>query len=167
MNQVYSIDELNQMEQDEFVAVLGEVFENTPTIAEYVWQQRPFADSMELHQRMVAVVNDFSPEAQLAFICAHPDLGAKTKMAESSVQEQAGAGLDRLSAEEFDRFQVLNQAYKAKFGFPFIVAVKNHTKESILQAFEQRLQHSVEVERQQALNEIYQITQFRLANIIC
>lgn len=166
MNQKYAIDELNQMSQGEFVAVLGEVFEQTPTIAQQAWEQRPFATLADLHQGMVQVVERFSIDEQLALIRAHPDLGAKAKMAAASVQEQAGVGLDRLTAEEFDQFQRLNQAYKAKFGFPFIVAVKNHTRDSILSAFEQRLNHSVNVERQQALNEIFQIAEFRLAHLV-
>lgn len=166
MTQKYSVDDLNQMSQGEFVVVLGEVFEHTPTIVQQAWEQRPFATLDDLHQGMVQVVERFSIDEQLALIRAHPDLGAKAKMAEASVQEQAGVGLDRLTAEEFDRFQTLNQAYKAKFGFPFIVAVKNHTRDSILSAFEQRLNHSVDVERQQALDEIFQIAGFRLAHII-
>lgn len=167
MSEKYSLHDLNQMSQDEFVSVLGEVFEHTPMIAARVWQQRPFATVTDLHQSMVAIVkNSFSTDEQLALIQAHPDLGSKTKMAEASVQEQAGLGLDRLTAEEFDRFQTLNRSYKAKFGFPFIVAVKNHTKASILEAFEQRLNHSVDVEREQALSEIFQIAGFRLANIL-
>jgi 2-oxo-4-hydroxy-4-carboxy-5-ureidoimidazoline decarboxylase len=84
------------------------------------------------------------------------------KMAEASVQEQSGAGLDRLSPDEFERFQQLNQAYRQKFGFPFIVAVRNHTKDSILAEFDRRLHHAPEAERQQALAEIAQITRFRL-----
>lgn len=166
MSQTYMLDELNRMGRDEFVAVLGEVFEHTPTIAAQTWEQRPFATVAELQQHMIEVVKGFATEAQLALIRAHPDLGAKVKMAEASVQEQAGVGLDRLSAEEFDRFQSLNQTYKAKFGFPFIVAVKNHTKDSILAAFEQRLTHSADTEREQALNEIFQIALFRLATIV-
>jgi len=166
MNQNYSVESLNQMSQAEFVAILGEIFEHTPTIAEQAWEQRPFATLSELCQSMFNVVKGFSVDEQLALIRAHPDLGSKTKMAESSVQEQAGVGLDRLSPEEFDRFQALNQAYKAKFGFPFIIAVKNHTKDSILENFEQRLEHSGDAERQQALHEIFQIAQFRLKNIV-
>ena len=167
MREKYSLHDLNQMSQDEFVSVLGEVFEHTPKIAEAVWQQRPFATVADLHQDMIDVVkNSFSIDEQLALIQAHPDLGSKTKMAEASVQEQAGLGLDRLTPEEFDRFQRLNQAYKAKFGFPFIVAVKNHTKASILETFEQRLNHSADVERERALSEIFQIARFRLDGIL-
>jgi 2-oxo-4-hydroxy-4-carboxy-5-ureidoimidazoline decarboxylase len=103
---------------------------------------------------------------RLMLVRAHPDLGSKAKMADASVQEQAGAGLDRLTGEEYDRFHTLNQAYKEKFGFPFIIAVKLHTKASILEAFEQRLHHTPEAEIKQALTEITQIARLRLAALL-
>ncbi|HLO47736.1 MAG TPA: 2-oxo-4-hydroxy-4-carboxy-5-ureidoimidazoline decarboxylase [Kamptonema sp.] len=162
----YTIAELNQMSQDEFVTALGAVFEHTPAIAYRTWYQRPFTDVTQLHQQMVAVVNAMSWEEQLALIKAHPDLGSKAKMAAASVKEQAGAGLDRLKLEEYQRFQALNQAYQEKFGFPFIVAVRNHTKTSIVEAFERRLQNSADVEMQEAIAEINQIAQFRLLDLI-
>ncbi len=87
---------------------------------------------------MIEIVDKMSEKKQLALIKAHPDLGSKAKMAEASLQEQAGVGLDRLSESEYQRFQPLNQAYKDKFGFPFIVAVKYHTKKSILEALTTR-----------------------------
>ena len=154
--------QLNQMSQEEFTAVLGEIWEQTPEIAQKAWYSRPFVDLEALYQTMVAIVNDMNEAEQLALIKAHPDLGSKTKMAEASVQEQAGVGLDRLSESEYQRFQSLNQAYKDKFGFPFIIAVKNHTKESILTAFESRLKNSQDREKQQALSEISQIARLRL-----
>lgn len=162
----YSLAELNQMSQEEFVKVLGAVFEDTPAIARSSWHHRPFADVMQLHQSMVDVVNGMSQNEKLTLIRAHPDLGSKAKMAEASVKEQAGVGLDRLTASEYDRFQLLNSAYKDKFDFPFIVAVKNHTKDSILAAFERRLENTVDVEMLQALAEIAQIAQFRLLDLV-
>lgn len=162
----YPIAELNQMSQEAFVEVLGTVFENTPKIASQTWYQRPFTNITDLHQKMVEVVNAMSSDEQLALIRAHPDLGSKAKMAPVSVQEQAGVGLDRLTAEDYERFQSLNQAYKDKFGFPFIIAVKNHTKTSILEAFERRLLNSVEAEMQQAIAEISQIAYFRLLDLV-
>ena len=162
----YSLAELNQMNQDTFVGALGAVFEETPAIAERAWQQHPFEDVNALHQRMVDVVNAMSPAEQLALIQAHPDLGSKAKMADASIQEQAGVGLDRLTPEEYDQFQTLNQAYKQKFGFPFIIAVRNHTKTTILDAFDRRLQNPVDTERQQALIEIAQIARFRLTDLV-
>ena len=162
----YPIAALNQMSQAEFVAAVGAVFEDTPAIAAQTWAERPFVTITELHQKLVAVMQQLPPADKLALICAHPDLGSRLKMAEASVQEQSGAGLDRLSPEEFDRFQQLNQRYKAKFGFPFIIAVRHQTKASILEAFDRRLQNSTEVEQQQALTEISQIAHLRLLNLV-
>ena len=116
-----SLTELNQMSQDEFVKTLGAVFEDTPAIAYHAWYERPFKNVAQLHQTMVDVVRTASQDAQIELIQAHPDLGSKAKMAMASVQEQAGAGLDRLTPEAYDRFLSLNQAYKNKFDFPFII----------------------------------------------
>ncbi|MGF1495960.1 MAG: 2-oxo-4-hydroxy-4-carboxy-5-ureidoimidazoline decarboxylase [Elainellaceae cyanobacterium] len=160
----HALAQLNQMSQEEFTAALGDVFEQTPAIAHQTWHQRPFTSLTELHQAMVQVLHNLSPEAQLALIQAHPELGSKARMAAASVQEQAGAGLNRLSTEADIRFQTLNQRYRNTFGFPFIIAVKHQTQESILAAFEQRLTHSPQEERQQALAEIAQIAWFRLVD---
>ena len=158
----YSIAKLNQMSREEFTEALGSIFEQTPEIATQAWQDRPFDDVRELHQAIADIVNEMSESEQLKLICAHPDLGSKFKMADSSVLEQSTVGLDRLSAIEYDRFQKLNQAYKEKFLFPFIIAVRNHTKNSILAAFEQRLQNTLEVERHRAIAEIIEIARWRL-----
>jgi 2-oxo-4-hydroxy-4-carboxy-5-ureidoimidazoline decarboxylase len=162
----YRLTELNQMTEAEFVEALGAVFEETPAIARQAWSDRPFADITDLHQKMADVVKAMSKEEQLALIRAHPDLGSRTKMAEASVQEQAGLGLDRLTPEEYEQFQALNQAYKAKFKIPFIVAVKNHTKTSILIEFDRRLQNTVDAERERAIAEIIKIAQFRLLDLV-
>ncbi|MEO0688537.1 MAG: 2-oxo-4-hydroxy-4-carboxy-5-ureidoimidazoline decarboxylase, partial [Cyanobacteria bacterium J06649_11] len=142
MNQRFAIAKLNQMSQEEFAATLGEIWEETPEIAQKAWHDKPFENLEALYRAMVSVVNSMSKTEQVTLIKAHPDLGRKTKMAEASVQEQAGVGLDRLSESEYQRFQALNQAYKDKFYFPFIIAVKEHTKESILEAFEIRLKNT-------------------------
>ena len=165
-NQQYAIAQLNQMSQSEFTAALGEIWEETPEIAKRTWHNKPFENSTALYEAMTDVVNQMSEAEQLALIQAHPDLGSKAKMAEASVEEQAGIGLDRLSETEYQRFQSLNQAYKDKFDFPFIVAVKYHTKESILEAFETRLKNSPEQEKQQALTEISKIARLRLESLI-
>lgn len=154
------------MGSEEFTQALGEIFEHTPAIARRTWEDRPFASTADLHAKMVTVVSAMTPAEKLALIQAHPDLGSKAKMAEASVSEQAGAGLDRLSVEEFDRFQYLNREYREKFSFPFIVAVKNHTKTSILEAFKLRLDNSLETEMQQALAEICEIARFRIESAI-
>lgn len=158
----YSLAALNQMSQADFTTALGEIFEQTPQIAQQAWQSRPFGDRTDLHQKMLTVLDRMSEAEKLALIRAHPDLGSKAKMADASVQEQAGAGLTQLSAAEFERLHDLNQTYRAKFGFPFIIAVRNHTKTSILEAFVQRIANSPDAEMAQALAEIAQIAGFRL-----
>jgi 2-oxo-4-hydroxy-4-carboxy-5-ureidoimidazoline decarboxylase len=158
----YDLETLNQMEQNDFTNALGAIFEEHPTIAAQAWFARPFGDRDALHQAMANVVHQMTPAAQIKLICAHPDLGSKFKMAEASVQEQSTLGLDRLSAAEFAEFQQLNQAYKDKFAFPFIIAIRNHTKESVLEAFHQRLHNSIETEKQRAIAEILEIARWRL-----
>ena len=160
--QPYSLSQVNQMTQTEFIAALSEIFEASPWVAEQAELKRPFETIETLYQTMVAIVKNSNSQQKLALIRAHPDLGSKAKMAESSVKEQAGVGLDRLTLAEYQHFHQLNQTYKDKFGFPFIIAVKNQTKTSILAAFEQRLNHSIEQEKITALEEIYKIAQFRL-----
>ncbi|PZU92838.1 MAG: OHCU decarboxylase [Pseudanabaena sp.] len=150
------------MSEEEFVKSLGSIYEDTPEIAAQAWRSHPFSDLSHLHQAMAAIVLSMDEAAQLRLICAHPDLGSKFKMAEASVLEQSTLGLDQLSAVEFHQFQELNQAYKDKFGFPFIIAVRNHTKDSILQSFQRRLQNAIEVEQKQAIAEINEIARWRL-----
>ena len=159
---LFSMATLNHMDRVAFTQALGTIFEDTPTIAAQAWERRPFLAVADLERELVAVVRSLDTEQKLKLIRAHPDLGSKAKMAVASVQEQSGVGLDRLSASEADRFQCLNQAYRAKFDFPFIIAVKHHPKSSILAAFEQRLQNTRAAELERAIAEICQIARFRL-----
>jgi 2-oxo-4-hydroxy-4-carboxy-5-ureidoimidazoline decarboxylase len=163
---IYSLAQLNRMDRPQFTQALGEIFEHTPTVAAQAWYDRPFNSIEDLHQKMMAVVMSFDREQKLALVCAHPDLGSRVKMAAASVQEQAGVGLDRLSSDEYARFQQLNQAYLEKFNFPFIIAVKNHTKSSILESFDRRLKNSIDEELTTAIEEIGQIARFRLLAIV-
>ncbi len=163
---IYPLIQIDRMDRSQFVQALGEIFEHTPTVAAQAWYHRPFSSIEDLHQKMMAVVMGFDREQKLALARAHPDLGSKVKMAPASVQEQAGVGLDRLTPDEHARFQQLNQAYLAKFDFPFIIAVKNHTKQSVLAAFDRRLQNSADAELATAIEEISQIARFRLLAII-
>ncbi len=161
-----AIARLNQISQEEFTLCLGALFEHTPEIAQKSWNYRPFVDAIDLHQKMVNVVKMMSYDEQVALIRAHPDLGSKALMAEASVEEQAGLGLDRLSPQEYDYFQLLNQAYKDKFGFPFIIAVKNHTKDSVLNEFSRRLKNTMAAEIASAIAEINKIALFRTLNLV-
>jgi 2-oxo-4-hydroxy-4-carboxy-5-ureidoimidazoline decarboxylase len=158
----YTLDQLNAMTEADFVAAIGPAFEDTPSIAAQVWAQRPFASVADLHQRMVAIVRTRTPADQLTLINAHPDLGTRVAMATASISEQSKAGLTSLTAEEYHQFQALNQQYKAKFGFPFILAVAGHTRTSILENFIDRLRNSTDVEKTTALLEIEKIALARL-----
>jgi 2-oxo-4-hydroxy-4-carboxy-5-ureidoimidazoline decarboxylase len=150
------------MSQADFTQAVGPAFENTPSIAAKVWAQRPFESVEQLHQHMVNVVRAMSPQEKLALIQAHPDLGGRVAMAAASIAEQSGAGLDQLSSQEYERFHQLNQQYRQTFGFPFILAVAGHTKDSILESFARRVHHPPNVEMAQALAEIEQIARLRL-----
>jgi 2-oxo-4-hydroxy-4-carboxy-5-ureidoimidazoline decarboxylase len=161
-----TLGEVNNLDRKKFVAALGGIFEHSPWVAEQAWTSRPFATVAGLHAIMVRAVERAGKEKQLMLIRAHPDLGARIQMSPASASEQAGAGLDRLTAEEFERLQTLNSAYRKKFGFPFIYAVRGSTKHDVLHALEQRLQSDVESECSTALTQIGRIAQFRLAGII-
>jgi len=162
----YRLSEVNQMTQADFVAALGAIFEQTPAIAAAVWAKRPFASRDRLYDGLAACVAAMSPEEQLALLRAHPDLGSQARMAAASVQEQAGAGLDCLTPEEFAQFQALNRAYRDRFGFPFLLAVKGLDQQRILAAFQARLLNDPAEERDRALAEVLTIARHRLAAVV-
>jgi 2-oxo-4-hydroxy-4-carboxy-5-ureidoimidazoline decarboxylase len=162
-----ALADLNRAAPADFLAAIGETFELAPWIAEAVSGQRPFATVTALHEAMMGAVRAAPRDRQLAFVCGHPDLAGKAARAgaltEDSRHEQASVGLDTLSEEEFERFHRLNDAYKEKFGFPFIVCVRRHTRDSILDQFERRLRHDAATEFATALQEIAFITRLRIA----
>ncbi len=164
---MHSLDDLNRATAGEFAAAVGDTFELAPWVAEAAAAKRPFATVAALHEAMMGAVRAAPRERQLAFVCGHPDLAGKAARAgaltEDSRHEQASVGLDTLSEEEFARFHRLNDAYKVKFGFPFIVCVRRHTRDSILAQFERRLHHDPATEFATALQEIFFITRLRLA----
>ncbi len=161
-----TIPEANLLDRDAFVALLGGIFEHSPWIAAGAWDARPFADVDDLHRAMFAVVGAASEDRRLALLQAHPDLAGKLArggaLTAASTAEQASAGLDRLSDDEYERFTALNDAYQARFGFPFIIAVRENTKATILEAFERRLGHDRPAEFAAALAEVAKIARFRL-----
>ncbi|MGI9365268.1 MAG: 2-oxo-4-hydroxy-4-carboxy-5-ureidoimidazoline decarboxylase [Rhizobiaceae bacterium] len=165
-----TLDELNDMSTGEFVEQLKDIFEHSPWVANSVADKRPFQSLRTLHSTMVQAVADASKRKQIDLICAHPDLAGKAALAgeltESSTSEQAGAGLDSLSNEEYAEFHKLNDAYKSKFGFPFILAVKGHDKTSILQSFRTRLENDADQEKIEALRQIGEIGRFRLEALL-
>ncbi|NBW78498.1 MAG: allantoinase PuuE [Betaproteobacteria bacterium] len=166
----FSISEVNTWTESELVRHLGAVFESSPWVAKNVASCRPFDSVAGLHSAMVAAIEAAGQQAQLELIRAHPELAGKAairgELTEESTREQAGAGLSLCSPQEFEVLHRLNSAYNAKFGFPFIVAVRGHTRHSIMTLFEQRLHNSPDAERQECLNQIYKIGRFRLDDLV-
>lgn len=162
-----ALADLNEMTLPAFVAAVGDTFELAPWVAEAAHGKRPFATVADLHLTMMAAVRGASHAAQVAFLGQHPDLAGKAARAGEvtgeSRDEQASVGLDTLSESEFARFHRLNDAYRTKFGFPFIVCVRRHTRDSILQQFERRLANDEGQEFAAAIQEVFLITRLRIA----
>jgi 2-oxo-4-hydroxy-4-carboxy-5-ureidoimidazoline decarboxylase len=161
-----TLDQLNGLDRETFVEAVGWVFEHSPWVAEQAWQRRPFSDVAELHGVMTSVVAAADPDRQLALLRAHPDLGTRARMSDASVDEQTSAGLDRLAADQAARLQQLNTAYREKFGFPFLLAVKGNTTTQVLDALEDRLPRGREDEFAEALRQVYRIARVRLDDTI-
>ena len=165
-----SIETLSNTDLESFVRVLGGVFEHSPWIAQRAWSARPFASVEALHRAMLAALTAAGEDAQLALIRAHPELAGRAAAAgaltASSTTEQRGAGLDACSAEELARLRALNQAYRERFGFPFVIAVKGLDRQRILEALTQRLENSRDVEFRTCLDEIGKIARFRLEALL-
>ncbi len=165
MNPV-SLDTLNNADHKAFAAAIGEVMELAPWVADEAYAKRPFTSLAALYQAMTDAVKNAGDERQRALIDGHPDLAGKAaregKLTADSTAEQAAAGLDRLSEQEFADFHRLNNAYRTKFGMPFIVCVRRHGKQSILREFTRRLKNDAAAERTTALTEIFSIAALRL-----
>ena len=165
-----TLDALNRMSQADFRNALTGIFEHSPWVPERAWTQRPFSDVAELHRCLCEVVAAADPVEQKALIDAHPQLAGKAairgELTDASSREQSGAGLDQCSAEEFAHITHLNEAYQAKFGFPFILAVRGRTRNEIIAALESRLARSRETEFAEALRQIERIALFRLADSV-
>lgn len=166
----YTITQLNAMPEPEFVKVLGGIYEHSPWFAQAAAQQRPFSDTAELAAALRRAVDDAGREAQLKLVRAHPELAGKAavrgELTAESTREQAGAGLDQCTPEEFQRLQNLNAAYNQKFGFPFILAVRGYDRHGIIDAFARRLDNAPDVELQTCINQIHRIAQFRLNDLV-
>lgn len=157
---------VNELDVAGFVNTFGDVAEHSPWVAEKAHAFGPFASRATLIAAFERAMREASLDAQFALLRAHPDLAGKAaiagNLAEDSKREQAGVGLDRLTMEEFSRFTELNEAYREKFGFPFIFAVKGATKTMILEAFAARIANDQAQEFKTALQQIARIFRFRL-----
>ncbi|MGE0563186.1 MAG: 2-oxo-4-hydroxy-4-carboxy-5-ureidoimidazoline decarboxylase [Pseudolabrys sp.] len=162
-----ALTDINALPREAFAAALGPIFEHSPWVAEHAFAARPFATVAAVHEAMMAALRGSPAGRQLAVIKAHPELGSKVARADITAEsrsEQGSLGLDRLSDDEFARFQTLNTQYRDRFGFPFIVCVRRHTRDSILRVFAQRLANDPETERAAALTEIGYIARLRIAD---
>ena len=161
-----TLHELNGLDRDGFVSTIGWVFEHSPWVAERAWNRRPFADLADLHDAMTSEVRAATVEDQLRLLRAHPELGTRAKVSQASASEQSRAGLDDLSGAESDCINALNGAYRDRFGFPFIYAVRGAAKHDILNALETRLLAEPDAELHNALEQVFRIARLRLEEML-
>lgn len=161
-----TLDQVNACDRETFIEALGWIFEHSPWVADRAWSRRPFTSTEELRDVMIEVMMAAPRDEQLALLRAHPDLGSRARMSDASVGEQAGAGLDRLTADQYDQLTTLTAAYHERFGFPFLLAVKGSTTRDILDALARRVGHDQDAEWQTALAQVARIAEFRLDTAI-
>ncbi len=163
--------EPGEMDRAEFLATFGHVFEHSPWIAENVWDDgldTRHDTAAGMHEVMCNEIRRADNEQKLELLLTHPELACAMSgpgMTNTTRGEHRLSGLDQCSAEEFEEFQRLNKAYREKFGFPFILAIKGYHRRQILEIFRNRLQHSVDEEFQTALAQVMKIALFRLEDI--
>jgi 2-oxo-4-hydroxy-4-carboxy-5-ureidoimidazoline decarboxylase len=164
------LSQLNLLPREAFVQTVGPVFEHSPWIADEAWSRRPFTNVPQLHHALCDIVRAAAEPRQVDLIRAHPDLAGRAALTGSltaqSAGEQAGAGLDRLNEAELEAFRTSNDAYRRKFGFPFVICARLNKKEVMLQGFKRRLENSRNQEVQTALEEIFKIADLRLRDLI-
>jgi len=170
MTENISIEDINGCDSTRFIDLLGGIFEHSAWVAERSHELGPFESINDLHRKMSGQVRAASPGRQLDLLCQHPELAGKEadagSLTQSSQLEQAGAGLNQCSPEELLRIKHLNQGYREKFGFPFIIAVTGLDKHQIIAAMEQRLEHAVDDEFETAIAEVEKIGLIRLQALL-
>ena len=161
-----SIDKFNKLSKAEFISIFGNIFEKTEWVAERCYESKPYNNLDELVSKMMKIFENIEKERHLEILNSHPDLAVEKKLTEDSKNEQKNASLNQCTDEEFVEFKKLNEEYKKKFGFPFIVAVKGKNKEEILNNFRQRLINNINLEFKEAKKQVKKIASFRLSEII-
>jgi 2-oxo-4-hydroxy-4-carboxy-5-ureidoimidazoline decarboxylase len=161
-----SIDKFNKLSKPEFISIFGNVFEKTEWIAERCYDSKPYNNIDELFLKMMEVFENTEKEKHLEILNAHPHLAVEKKLTEDSKNEQKNASLNQCSDAEFIEFKKLNEEYKKKFGFSFIIAVKGKNKEEILNSFRQRITNNINSEFEEAKKQVMKIASFRLSEII-
>jgi OHCU decarboxylase len=161
-----SIDKFNKLSKAEFISIFGNIFEKTEWIAERCYESKPYNNLDELVSKMMKIFENIEKERHLEILNSHPDLAVEKKLTEDSKNEQKNASLNQCTDEEFVEFKKLNEKYKKKFGFPFIIAVKGKNKEEILNSFRQRITNNINLEFEEAKKQVKKIASFRLGEII-
>ena len=161
-----TVDKVNNLRKSDFISIFGNVFEKTQWIAEKAYDSKPYKNFEELFSKMMEIFENSKKERHLEILNAHPDLAVEKKLTEDSKNEQKNASLNQCTDEEFVEFRKLNNEYKKKFGFPFIIAVKGKNKEEILNSFRQRLTNNINLEFEEAKKQVKKIASFRLSEII-
>ena len=161
-----SIDKFNKLSKTEFISIFGNIFEKTEWIAERCYESKPYNNLDELVSKMMKIFENSEKEKHLEILNSHPDLAVEKKLTEDSKNEQKNASLNQCNDKEFLEFKNLNEEYKKKFGFPFIIAVKGKNKEEILNSFRQRITNNINLEFEEAKKQVKKIASFRLGEII-
>ena len=161
-----SVDKVNKLSKSDFISIFGNVFEKTQWIAEKAYDSKPYKNFEELFSKMMEIFENSKKERHLEILNANPDLAVEKKLTEDSKNEQKNASLNQCTNEEFVEFKKLNEEYKKKFGFPFIIAVKGKNKEEILNSFRQRITNNINLEFEEAKEQVKKIASFRLSEII-
>ncbi len=161
-----TVDKVNNLRKSDFISIFGNVFEKTQWIAEKAYDSKPYKNFEELFSKMMEIFENSKKERHLEILNAHPDLAVEKKLTEDSKNEQKNASLNQCTSEEFIEFKKLNEEYKKKFGFPFIIAVKGKNKEEILNSFRQRITNNINLEFEEAKKQVKKIASFRLSEII-
>ena len=160
-----SIDKFNKLSKAEFISIFGNIFEKTEWVAEKCYESKPYNNLDELVSKMMKIFENIEKEKLLEILNSHPDLVVEKKLTKDSKNEQKNASLNQCNDEEFLEFKKLNEEYKKKFGFPFIVAVKGKNKEEILNSFRQRITNNINLEFEEAKKQVKKIASFRLSEI--
>ncbi|MBA1337748.1 MAG: 2-oxo-4-hydroxy-4-carboxy-5-ureidoimidazoline decarboxylase [Pelagibacterales bacterium] len=158
-------NKIEKLSETEFAEVFGNIFENASWIADMLYRQKPFKNFHDLSNKMISIFENANNKEKLKILNSHPDLADKTKigfLTPDSNKEQGNAGLDQCTKEEFNEFKNLNLEYKNKFGFPFIIAVKEKKRSEILINFKKRILSDKKIEFDEAINQVKKIASFRL-----
>ena len=166
MKTIDSIEKINRLSENEFIGTFGNIFEKTNWIANRAFNSKPYRNFNEFISTIIKIYENSSKEDCIKIFNAHPELAVEKKLTEDSHKEQKGANLNRCNDEEFNEFKDLNYEYKKKFNFPFIIAVKGKNKSEILINFRNRIKNEMDLEFEEAKNQVKKIATFRLKEII-